>query len=73
MVEEGRSFLSIRQAAKLSSLSTRFLYEACQKRELRYYKVGRRIVLDSKDLEDYIKQNVVECVDWDEKVKDLGR
>ena len=68
-----KRFFSIRQAAEYSSLSQRFLYEIVAKREIRCYKIGKRIVLDSQDLEDYINQNVVECVDWDEKVKDLGR
>lgn len=68
-----KGFLSIKQAAEYSSLSQRFLYEIVAKREIRSYKIGKRIVLDSQDLEEYIKQNVVECVDWDEKVKDLGR
>lgn len=68
-----KGFLSIKQAAEYSSLSQRFLYEIVAKREIRSYKIGKRIVLDSQDLEDYIKQNVVECVDWDEKVKNLGR
>jgi len=39
-------WLLIKQAAKISSLSARFLYQACQRRELRFYKVGRRIVID---------------------------
>ena len=68
-----KGFLSIKQAAEYSSLSQRFLYEIVAKREIRSYKIGKRIVLDSQDFEEYIKQNVVECIDWDEKVKDLGR
>jgi len=68
-----KRFLSIKQAAEYSSLSQRFLYEIVAKREIRSYKIGKRIVLDSQDFEEYIKQNVVECIDWDEKVKDLGR
>ena len=68
-----QKFLSIRQASKFSSLSQRFLYEVVAKRELRSYKIHKRIVIDSQDLEDYIRQNVVECVDWNEKARDLGR
>ena len=68
-----KGFLSIKQAAEFSSLSQRFLYEIVAKREIRSYKIGKRIVLNSQDIEDYIKQNVVERVDWDEKVKNLGR
>jgi excisionase family DNA binding protein len=64
-----RRFLSIQEAAKYSSLSTRFLYEKCQNRELRFSKVGKRIVIDSQDLHDFIIQNTVEPVeDWSEKL-----
>ncbi|HEB36383.1 hypothetical protein LCGC14_0802570 [marine sediment metagenome] len=66
-----KGFLSIKQAAEYSSLSQRLLYEIVAKREIRSYKIGKRIVLDSQDLEDYIKQNVVERVDWDEKAREL--
>ena len=66
-----KGFLSIKQAAEYSSLSQRFLYEIVAKREIRSYKIGKRIVLDSQDLEDYIKQNVIERVCWDEKAREL--
>jgi len=68
-----RRFFSIRQAAEFSSLSQRFLYEIVAKREIRSYKIGKRIVLDTQDLEDYIKQNVRESIDWDEKARELNR
>jgi len=64
-----KRFLSIRKAAEYSSLSARFLYEKCQNRELRFSKVGKRIVIDSQDLHDFITQNTVEPVeDWSEKL-----
>jgi len=66
-----RKFISIRRASEFSSLSQRFLYEIVAKREIRSYKIGKRIVLDSQDLEEYIKQNVIERVDWDEKAREL--
>ncbi len=66
-----KRFLSIKQAAEYSSLSQRFLYEVVAKREIRSYKIHKRIVIDSQDLEDYIKQNVIESVDWDERAKEL--
>ena len=64
-----RQFLSIREAAEYSSLSPRFLYKKCQDRELRFYKVGRRIVIKRKDLEEFITQDPIERVDdWSEKL-----
>jgi len=66
---EERSFLSIKQAAKISSLSTRYLYELCQKRKLHFYKVGKRIVIDRKDLIEFVTQESIEPInDWPEKL-----
>jgi len=63
-------WLSIKQAAKITSLSARFLYEICAKKELRHFKVGKRILIDLKDLLDFVNQGVVECVDdWPEKLR----
>ncbi|NQT81033.1 MAG: helix-turn-helix domain-containing protein [Candidatus Aminicenantes bacterium] len=69
-MEKERSFLSVRQAAKVSSLSPRFLYEKCQKRKLRYYKVGKRIVIDREDLTAFLTQEPVEPVNnWAEELR----
>lgn len=72
-MKEERQFLSVKKAAAKSSLSTRFLYEACARKELRFYRVGRRIVIDAEDLEDFITQHEVEPIDWDEKAKEILR
>lgn len=64
-----KRFLSIREASKWSSLSSRFLYEKCQKRVLRFYRVGRRIVIDFQDLREFIEKGLIEKVDdWGEKL-----
>ena len=64
-----KKFLSVAQAAKISSLSKRFIYETCQKRELKFYRCGRRIVIDSQDLQEFITREAVEPVeDWGEKL-----
>ena len=70
-LKEERQFLSIKQAAAKSSLSARFLYEACARKELRFFKVGKRIVIDSEDLDEFIQRGVVEPVNWEEKAKEL--
>jgi excisionase family DNA binding protein len=68
---EKKRFLSIKQAAEYSSLSQRLLYEIVAKREIRSFKIHRRIVLGIKDLDDFIEQNARDSVDWDEKVGEL--
>lgn len=66
-----KQFFSIKEAAAWSSLSARFLYELCQKRAVRFYRIGKRIVIARGDLEEFIKQGTVEVVDWDEKAGEL--
>lgn len=68
-----KKFISIRQAAEYSSLSARKIYKDCQDRKIKYFKVGKRIVIDIKDFEDFIRQNVQEPVDWDEKARELNK
>jgi excisionase family DNA binding protein len=66
-------FISIKRAAEYCGLSKRFLYEIIAKKELRHYRIHRRIVIDKKDLDDFIQSNVIERIDWDEKARELGR
>ncbi len=64
-----KKFLSVKAASEFSSLSERFLYKLCQNREIRYYKVGNRIVIDSEDLKQLVTKNEVQTVsDWGEKL-----
>ena len=64
-----RQFFSIRQAATFSSLSARFLYSLCRDRKLKYYKIGKRIVIQIMDLQEFINEGVIEPVDdWGEKL-----
>jgi len=66
-----KRYLSIKRAAELTSLSTRFLYQKCQNKELKFYKVGRRIVIDSEDLSKFITREPIEPIDdWGEKLGD---
>lgn len=68
-----QKFLSIKEASRYCSLSARLLYEIVAKREIRSYKIRKRIVIDVEDLVEYIRQNVQERVDWDEKAGELVR
>ena len=66
-----KRFFSIKEASKFSSLSERFLYQKCANREIRFSRVGKRIIINIRDLENYLEQNIVECVDWSERVGEL--
>ena len=68
-----QKFFSVKQASGYSSLSQRFLYEKCQNRELRFFKVGRRIVIERQDFLVFLTQEPVEPIDWDEKAKELNK
>ncbi len=70
-MRESRKFLSVAEAARQSSLSARLLYTKIQNRELKHFKVGKRIVIDEEDLLDFITREPVEAVDWNEKAMEL--
>lgn len=61
--------MSIKQASEVSSLSKRFLYQKIQNRELKGYKIGKRIVIEFTDLINFITREPIEPVeDWSEKL-----
>lgn len=66
-----KAYFSIKEAAVWSSLSPRFLYELCQNRKLRFFKVGRRIVILKEDLEGLINAGTVPAVDWNERAREF--
>lgn len=66
-------FFSIKEAAKYCSLSQRLLYEVVANKEIRSYKIHTRIVIDVKDLDEYIRRNVQEVRDWAEEAEELVR
>jgi len=70
-VEKEQSlYLSIREASKKTSLGIRFLYELCARKQLRHFRVNRRILIDAADLESLIRRGEVKVVeDWG---KELG-
>lgn len=66
-------FISVKRAAEYCGLSRRFLYEIIARKEIRHYRIHRRIVVDKKDLDDFIQSNVMESIDWDEKARELNK
>jgi excisionase family DNA binding protein len=69
----GERFLSIKSAAQMSSLSERNLYKCCQNRKLKHYKVGKRIVINIEDLQEFITRDPVEPRDWDEEAREMNK
>lgn len=54
-----KRFYSIKEGSLYSGLSARLLYQKCKDRELRYYKVNSKILIDRKDLDGLIIQGAV--------------
>lgn len=54
-----KRFYSVREAAIYTSLSPRLLYQKLKDRAIRSYRVGTKIVLDSKDLDAFVMSNAV--------------
>lgn len=57
----------------MSSLSQRFLYACCQNRKIKFFRVGKRILIDPEDLREFLTRDPVEARDWDEEVKRMNR
>jgi excisionase family DNA binding protein len=53
--------LSVAQAAQMSSLSKRFLYQKCAIKELKHYRLGKRVLIDEEDLLIFIRDGLVEA------------
>ena len=60
-------------ASRYCGASQRLLYAIVAAREIRSYKIHKKIVIAIEDLDEYIKQNVQEVVDWDAKAGELRK
>jgi excisionase family DNA binding protein len=54
-----KAFLTIKQAAEVSGLSTSTMRRAIRKRQLRAQKVGRRVLVKRVDLEKFLEANPI--------------
>jgi len=54
-----KRFFSVKEVALYSSLSTRLIYRKLKERAIRSYRVGRKIVLDRKDLDSFVMANMI--------------
>jgi len=68
-----KHYFSIKQAAAYSGLSERLLYEIVAEKEIRHFRIRKKIVLGIEDLEKFIEQRAVEPVDWDKKARELNK
>ena len=54
-----KRFFSVKEAALYSSMSTRLIYQKLKERAIRSYRVGKKIVLDRKDLDSFVMTNMI--------------
>jgi len=54
-----KRFFSVKEAAFYSSLSTRLIYQKLKEGTIRFYRVGRKIVLDRQDLDRFVMTNMI--------------
>jgi len=54
-------YLSVRQASEFTGLSIRFIYLLVFRRELRHYRIGKKIVIGKADLESFLAERVIEA------------
>lgn len=58
-----KRFFSVKEAAAYTGLSARLLYQKLHERALRSYRVGKKIVLEVKDLDEFVMTNEVKSSD----------
>lgn len=58
-----KRFFSVKEAAVYTGLSSRLLYQKLKERTVRCYRVGKKIVLDVRDIDDFVMTHEVKSSD----------
>jgi len=58
-----KRFFSVREMSTYTGLSARLIYQKLTERGLRSYRVGKKIVLDVQDIDDFVMTNEVKSSD----------
>src|SRR5262249_5422610 len=58
----GKSFLTVKQAAKISGLGVSTIRLLIRKRQLQAQRVGRRVLIKRIDLENFLEANRIELI-----------
>ena len=58
-----KRFFSVREMSTYTGLSARLIYQKLTERGLRSYRVGKKIVLDVSDIDDFVMTNEVKSSD----------
>jgi excisionase family DNA binding protein len=63
-----KRFFSVKEAALYTGLSARLIYQKLKERGLRSYRVGKKIVLDVRDIDAFILTNEIKSSDQIRKI-----
>ena len=58
-----KRLLTIKEASEYLGISVKGLYNMVNRRELPFYKIGKRVRFDMKQLDEWIEKHKVESVD----------
>jgi len=58
-----KRFFSVKESAAYTGLSPRLIYKKLAERGLRSYRVGKKIILDVRDIDAFILTNEVKSSD----------
>jgi excisionase family DNA binding protein len=58
-----KRFFSVKESAVYTGLSPRLIYKKLAERGLRSYRVGKKIVLDVRDIDAFVMANEVKSSD----------
>jgi excisionase family DNA binding protein len=63
-----KRFFSVREMSTYTGLSARLIYQKLTERGLRSYRVGKKIVLDVRDIDAFILTNEIKSSDQIRKI-----
>ena len=68
-----KKLINLKEAAEYLSISTHFLYKLTSQKKINHVRIGKKILFDLCRLDEFINENSVEQVDWDEHIQNWKR
>ena len=59
----------MRELSEHINVSTFFIYRLVEEKRISHIRVGKKILFDLRKIEEFILDNTVDAVDWNEKLK----
>jgi len=61
--------MTVRELSEHINVSAFFIYRLVEEKRISHIRVGKKILFDLRKIEEFILDNTVDAVDWNEKLK----